>query len=256
MTATGVLNGKPAEDVLQISPSAPVRWWPGARRRVVRRCSARLLVAAALIVGAAASAEAQGQAGMPVSILRGGLMTFALRESVREELGIAADAPEVAALKKLAEAYDAELLQATRDAKDPDKRYKIGPTLMEKFDPELQKLLQPEQFQRLKQIFWQYSGPMVFDYPEVVRALDIRLDQQANLAALQLQDFKDRVRFLNPANGERPTPAERERHMRASRVEWDRKVIDILDTPQRAKFAELKGKPFDLELLDGRPKAK
>ncbi len=191
--------------------------------------------------------------GGPIRTRPGGLMAFALREPILNELGIKNDAPVVAEIRKLSEAHSTELRKELQTI-NPVVRERVQEAeakLQGQYDQELQKLLTPEQFVRLRQIHWQQLGVQALNEADVAKALGITKDQKEQLVAVELAFFKNVRELLNPPAGRPagPVPPEIQKKMKQARDEQEAKVNEILTQQQRSQFAELKGKPFELELL-------
>ncbi|MEI8017144.1 MAG: hypothetical protein WCH39_03040 [Schlesneria sp.] len=191
--------------------------------------------------------------GGPIRTRPGGLMAFALREPILKELGIKNDSPVVHEIRKLSEAHTTELRKELRNI-NPVIRERVQETeakLQGQYDLELQKLLTPEQFVRLRQIHWQQLGLQALNDADVAKALAITKDQKEQLAAAELAFFKNARELLNPPDSRPvgPVPPEIQKKMKLARDEQETKVNEILTQVQRNQFAELKGKPFELELL-------
>ena len=192
-------------------------------------------------------------AGGPIRTRPGGLMAFALREPILKELGIENDSPVVAEIRKLSEAHTTELRKELR-AINPVVRERVQEAevkLQGQYDLELKKLLTPEQFVRLRQIHWQQMGLQALNEADVAKALAITQEQKEQLAAVELAFFKNVRELLNPRDARPvgPVSAEIQKKMKLARDEQETKVNQILTQVQRNQFAELKGKPFELELL-------
>jgi hypothetical protein len=191
--------------------------------------------------------------GGPIRTRPGGLMAFALREPILKELGIENDSTVVAEIRKLAEAHSAQLRKEVQNIR-PVVRDKVAETeakLQVQYDLELQKLITPKQFVRLRQIHWQQLGLHALSDENVAQTLAITKDQKEHLAAAELAMFQKVRELLNPPDGRPvgPVSPELQKRMKEARDEQERKVNEILTPVQRNQFAELKGKPFDLERL-------
>jgi beta-lactamase regulating signal transducer with metallopeptidase domain len=193
---------------------------------------------------------------MPFGFRRGGLMELALMDPVMKELGINKDAPQVPELRKLTETYFAETGKEFQRMRHDQieveiaNPFRIAPTVQAKIDPELKKLLTPEQFTRLRQINWQSEGVAALYDPAIEEALEITSDQQKQLSDLNYENQRKQIRLLNPRDGEpRITNDEIQKKGAELNAERDRKINEILTKSQQDKFSELKGKPFDLALL-------
>ena len=86
---------------------------------------------------------------------------------------------------------------------------------------------------------------------DVAKALAITQEQKEQLAAVELAFFKNVRELLNPRDARPvgPVSAEIQKKMKLARDEQETKVNQILTQVQRNQVAELKGKPFELELL-------
>jgi Spy/CpxP family protein refolding chaperone len=195
-----------------------------------------------------------GRLGMPTGV-GPSLMEMALREPILKELGIEKDGPQVAELRKLADARARDLRDSIRDHAPVDAASlsELGAKLQARFDPELKKVLTPEQYTRLRQIIWQMPGANRFDDPDLVKALDIKPEQREKLDALTVEIFGKQVAILNPNRGRGPADADAPKKTAELNVEWSKKINEILSTEQQEKLAKLKGKPFDASLLQSQP---
>jgi len=182
-------------------------------------------------------------------------MDRALQEPILKELGIEKDGPQVAELRKLADARAKDLQDSIRDHTPVDAASlpELGAKLQARFDPELKKVLTPEQYTRLRQIIWQMPGANRLDDPDLVKALDVKPEQREKLDALTVEIFGKQVAILNPNRGRGPADADAPKKMAELNVEWSKKINEILSTAQQEKLAELKGKPFDASLLQSQP---
>ena len=204
---------------------------------------------------AASNSTAQS---IPIRTRPGGLMAFALRDPILKELGIEKDSPVVAEIRELSEAHAAELQKELRKH-NPVDRVKAQATetkVQRQYDVELEKLLTPEQFTRLKQIHWQQLGVSALNDAEVVYELEITNEQKSQLAALELEMFQKIRDLMNQASDRSvgfAASQEFQKRVQAVRTEQETKAEIILTQEQRELFVELKGKPFDLQLLRTQP---
>ena len=205
----------------------------------------------------AATANATAQV-LPIRTRPGGLMAFALKDPILKELGIEKDSPVVAEIRELSEAHTAEVQKELRKL-NPVDRVKAQATetkVHRQYEVELEKLLTPEQFTRLKQIHWQQLGVSALNDAEVVYELEITNEQKSQLAALELEMFQ-KIRELMNLTSDRfdglAASQEFQKRVQAVRTEQEKKLEQILTQEQRELFAELKGKPFDLQFLRTQP---
>ena len=176
-------------------------------------------------------------------------MGFALRAPILKELGIEKDAPQVTELRKLAESYDKEVrkLMGELAAEGRTPRQEVQYKAQAKLDPELKKVLTPEQDARLRQIYWQYVGFHAFDDPELMKALDAKPDQQQKINALVVELMWKQVGILN--NSPILSTEEEQKKLLGLNAEYEKKINEVLTEPQQKKLVELKGKPFNMALL-------
>jgi len=109
----------------------------------------------------------------------------------------------------------------------------------------LDKILQPEQLNRLKQIHMQADGPMALFDPEVARSLKITPEQQEKMKAL-MDDFQNAMsqsvkghQDLNSGGAMMKLDGKRTK-------ELTEKMYDVLTEEQRAEFEKMKGPKADI----------
>ena len=104
---------------------------------------------------------------------------------------------------------------------------------------ELVQILTPPQRLRLRQIFLQVRGPMAFNEPEVVEALQLTADQRQQIRVLQIGPFGRPGGFFGgpPPKGPWGGPEE------FARV--TEQILNSLTPEQREKWRALTGKPFN-----------
>ncbi len=190
-----------------------------------------------------------------VSIPSGGLMGLALREPVLKELGIERDSPTFIALQNLADKHKKLVEELFREKRQENRvdMDDIGPKAQAKLDPDLKTALTPEQFKRLRQIYWQEADFDAFDDPELVKALDLKPEQLAKIKALVVEDVRKEtsmaIKNSKSNDSERLSREQLGKKRQDLRAEYETKIADTLTDDQRKKFAELKGKPFDLRSM-------
>lgn len=222
------------------------------RKMFVLRC---LVFAMALSTGE--WMLAQGTRIRPIRLSPSRLMDLALMPPVLKELGIENNAAKIEEISKLQDAVKHELASMIRNLKRNDRRkqsHEIERKLQAKYNPELKKLLTPEQFSRLQQIDWQSKRSGALEDAEIIEALDITKDQQEKLAALRREHEDQILTLLNPGGKPGP-PGDKAVQVKllALRTEREKKANEILSKTQQEKFAKMKGKPFDLALLQTKP---
>lgn len=153
----------------------------------------------------------------------------------REAFQALQDLPREERNKKMAELF----------AKGEETRKKVT----EKFQPELDKILEPAQRDRLKQIRLQNSGSEAYQDAEVVAALKISKEQQDKIAAINTE-FGDKRRALFAGGGAGGFSEENRKKGQELSDARDKQLAEVLTADQKSAFEKLKGKPFaDLDKL-------
>ncbi|TXT17035.1 MAG: putative secreted protein, partial [Planctomycetota bacterium] len=115
----------------------------------------------------------------------------------------------------------------------------------EKFQPDLDKILEVAQRDRLKQIQIQADGSRAYQNADVVAALKISKEQQDKLAAIS-KEFGDKARELFPrggaGGGERTNFEEMQKKMTELNAARDKQLAEVLTADQKSAFEKLKGK--------------
>lgn len=137
------------------------------------------------------------------------------------------------------------LERAAEMRKVNDKSAEINRKLMERFVPKMEELLTSEQSERLRQIHLQAAGIEAWLEPQMASQLDLSEVQKAMLAELR-NDYSRRQQQLD---GDFTQRLNRIREMNTER---DAKAMEVLNDSQKAKLADLKGKPFDVSQLSFR----
>lgn len=215
-----------------------------------------LLVSLAALIGIAAeSAFAQ----FPVGVRGGGLLDLALHVSVLNELGIARDAPAVAKIRTMSrdmhKEVQEELARLVPDGQSNRQELvtKAQASVQAKYDPQLKKLLTPEQYTRLKQIYWQSMGVNILNDPEVATALEITQEQREKLVALNRDLLRSAIQALNRPGG----PAEGvNKKVRELGDSWAKNVREILSEEQQKKLTANEARLFNPVALSGPEAAK
>ena len=184
-------------------------------------------------------------------LLSGRLMRIALQPQVQKELGIEFGNPQSVEISKL----DADIVQDIQDRRSKMTESELAGSqkffteLRDKRDLELQKLLTPEQWARLRQINLQTTSTVqaLLD-PDVVKALDLTKDQQEKLATTEREhgdEYNQYFTRLRQSGAENQDTKDVNKKTQEMNAEYEKKIGEILTKAQAEKFAELKGKPFD-----------
>ncbi len=174
------------------------------------------------------------------------LLLLAVHQSVQAELGIAADSVEVATLNQLWQQK-----RKDKKARIPDPFGVSLAHLNAKEDFRLQKVLNPMQMKRLRQIERQYVGQFfglsASQVPFLQKVLGLSLEQQQKLDAL----FREATsKSLALSKDTEVSESERVGIRHKLREQAKQKASDLMTEEQREKFADLEGKPFDIDRLN------
>ncbi len=202
----------------------------------------------------------------------GGVMGLLNNEEVQKELAL--DDATKASVKKVTDAAGEEARKEAgegggfaglRDLPEAERRAKmqefqakaaeVQAKVVAKFLPQVKEVLTPAQFERAQQIYWQSSTVRALSDPDLVKALDVTKEQTEKIAAVG-KEYEEKQRGLfgggrgQGGGGAGDFAAAREK-MNELNKERDTKVTDVLTADQKAKFATLKGKEFDVSKLRG-----
>jgi beta-lactamase regulating signal transducer with metallopeptidase domain/biopolymer transport protein ExbD len=206
-------------------------------------------------VSISAKADAQSPVGLRQAPPRamGTLVDLVLLRPVMQELGLQEDSPTVTKLRALNERLAKEAQEAGRKPRESGETpaATLADSLVRKrpdTDPELEALLTPEQFARLKGIHLQMHGPHALAEPDVEAALAIDAQQKEKIiAAIQESINQQRALFAGPGQFvEGLSGAEFTKKVQSQTEERDKKIDAVLSAEQKAKWAQMKGKQFDM----------
>ncbi len=130
-----------------------------------------------------------------------------------------------------------------------DKSAAAAKSLTEKFKPELAKVLDEKQMERLQQIYIQSLGSNAVMNTDVASALKITDEQKTKLDGLS-KEYRDKQTALFSEEGG-GDPTERFSKMRELGEERDAKLLEVLTADQSKELETMKGEPFDLAQLRG-----
>jgi hypothetical protein len=114
----------------------------------------------------------------------------------------------------------------------------------EKFWAVLKGILKEDQFNRCKQLELQHEGPAGIFRPEIVKTLKITDEQREEFMGV-IQDLQHKIEPLlqEAQTGGNPN----EIRPRVIRIieDHERTIETLLNAPQRTRWQEMRGKPFD-----------
>jgi hypothetical protein len=190
---------------------------------------------------------------------RGTLIHFLLLEqpSVQQELKASAD--QVQRARQAGESQ-----RQTLDGLSSLPREEAAKKLIEaqqSADKQLQSILSPEQFRRLKEIGLQQIGPLALARGDVADAVGLAADQQQTIRTLQeqlLQTVTQSVQRSQPAAGGRPKLREVKAkiaglnesvaRVQAAKKDTEGKILGLLTAEQKTKWSQLQGVRFQGQL--------
>lgn len=110
--------------------------------------------------------------------------------------------------------------------------------LADEYLPQLAALLDPEQSQRLQQIFWQALGSQVLLDSELIKQLSLKDEQTAKHDSV-IRETTERLAATKPFSKE---------YMAVNQAR-DQSLLEILSDEQKELLVKLKGKKFDLSKI-------
>lgn len=196
-------------------------------------------------------------------------LSLAGNAAVQKEL--AATEEQATKLKKLAEDVRAAMMAEgggpggggadLRDLPEAERRAKMEEMMAkraestrkvnEKFKPELAKILDAKQVERLEQIHVQAAGASIYTDATVAKALKITKEQEEQIAAINTEFTAKQRELFGGGGGGGGDGQERFAKMRELGTTRDKDLADVLTADQKAQLAKLKGKEFDLAQLRG-----
>ena len=179
-------------------------------------------------------------------------------EQVQKELELVDD--QKAQLKTMQEEMRAQFTAAfagVQDLSEEERRKRFeemrakGEETMKQLRAKVEEILLPQQMDRLRQINLQVQGTRALNEPEVAEALGITEEQKTQLAAIRDELRKKFEEQRTAGQGNQGTQADREaRRARIQEMmkESQDRVMAVLTDEQKAKFEELKGEKFELDM--------
>ena len=157
-------------------------------------------------------------------------------ESVRQDLELSPE--QVAQVRLVAEDAFGKAAGGFQDLgrMTPDEKREKFSGMADATEEALGRVLTPRQAERLRQIYRQVQGPLVFTEPDVVEALSLTVDQRDRIRAVQTE-FRD-ARFRRGPRGDPSGEAER--------LQKDAigKILALLTPVQAETWQVLSGEPF------------
>lgn len=158
------------------------------------------------------------------------------KKQVQDELKL--DKAQTAKLEEM-EAARPNIAAVADRAKRQEKNIELGKVA--------EKLLSPSQYKRFREISLQIHGLSAMTDSVVTEELRLSKDQQEHVRSIKLKFIQQRNAL---------PPGDREKQFFRLQNEAMNEVIALLSSEQRQRFNEMKGEPFDVEALSGRPRAK
>ena len=193
----------------------------------------------------------------------GGMLSLLRIEQVQKELNLIDD--QKTQLNEVAQKASSgmrdlfsgmrDLDPAARDAKKAEARRQMQQRNAEA-EKEAEKILLPQQFERLKGIYIQVSGPAtaVVD-PAIANDLGLTADQKANVEKIQNAVREVMRQGFAGAGGQDASPEQRRAQfaqmrekMTAAQKEADQRVLGLLTPEQQQKLEQMKGPRFELDM--------
>ena len=234
--------------------------------RSLFRPLARLSMVACLLLGIVAMAEAQqpGQGRRPggggpggFGGPGGGLDMFGLLASEQVQKEIEVVDAQKDDLKKLGD----EMREASRsafgnlrDLSDEERQKKMAEIRTQsdarrvEYTKKLADVLLPHQFERLQQISVQVRGAAALNDAEVAGKLGLSDEQKSQLTQQQEANRGEMQKLFEGARGDEAARTGMREKVEQMRTQSSEKALGVLTSEQKAKFEELKGEKFDLDM--------
>jgi hypothetical protein len=165
----------------------------------------------------------------PISLLR--------NQAIRRELEIEADQEKQ--IEAVRQELEAELTKSRRE-------------ITAKYQEKIDKVLQPQQVERLQQISLQLRGLTALTDPEVAKKLGLSDSQVKDIQTKREEGNKKIAELRQGGGGFNRETFEKTREIQQ---ETDKSVLGVLSEDQQKKYETLKGKEFDRsQLFPGRKK--
>ena len=215
--------------------------------------------AIALAILMTSSASAQFGRGMrfPVSVQN---IMMLRNDAVKKELDLKGDQQK--SIDELAGQMQSEAMEIFSGLQDlsAEEREKEMPSLLKmmtekgkELQVKVDKILDPKQLTRMKELSIQQRGPEAFEDEEVAATLKLSDDQKKKLATIR-DDAADKqqeiIKALSEGGGDRAAIGEK---IQALRKELGEKAVAVLTPEQRESFEKMKGAKFDFPRGRGRP---
>jgi len=118
----------------------------------------------------------------------------------------------------------------------------------EEFKAQIEKVLMPDQIERLRQIAIQIRGVRALEDQEVQSELGLTQEQKDKMKAIrELGMRKGRELFAPKGEQGRPDMREAFQAMQKLQKELNQQVMDVLTPEQKQRFTEMQGKKIDLD---------
>ena len=147
-----------------------------------------------------------------------------------------------------------EKLEQLRDVPDDKLEAKTREVFKEEIEgptKEVEKILKPEQFTRLKQIARQQGGPAAYLSAENAKDLKLTDEQKKKLRDIADELQKDTFALFQGGGGRSPETFEKVAMLNKEATD---KAAAVLTDEQKSKWKELTGEPFQVSPFGSRPK--
>jgi hypothetical protein len=179
----------------------------------------------------------------------GGIGFLLTNESVQKELKLEPEQVDKIkdAVAKIREKHadDRQKLQDLQGEERRTEAQKLNQTINKETTAAVSGILKPEQTKRLKQIQLQTQGTQAFSSPEVQQALNLTTEQKEKIKTISDDTQKEMRELRGGGGGGGRANFEK---IAALRKEANDKVQAVLTDEQKAKWKELTGAPFQLQM--------
>jgi len=177
-------------------------------------------------------------------------------DAVHNELRL--DDNQRAAVKKIAEdihkksGEEKQKLRGYNAKERQEKMVELNKSLKGEVTKSLKGVLSPGQFKRLDEIRLQRRGFLAFTEPDIQSKLKLTKEQQDEIQRLS-RKFEASMQQINDESSRSRSLKAATREIETLRDKTTQEAIGVLDGAQKEAWTELKGEPFEVEILPPPP---
>lgn len=171
-------------------------------------------------------------------------MMLLQRADVQKELNITAEQKAKAEDLQAKQREKMQQLRQNSDQMSPEERRKAMEELRSGSDPA--SVLNETQKKRLKELEYQWQGPMALMNPQVAKEVGLTNEQTTKMAGIQTQ-MMENMRGMFQGGGGGGNREEMMKQMQEARAKVEKDIEAVLTPEQKQKWQSMQGKPFTFE---------